>query len=124
MMFQDDNIVDYDYKLLYANNNKYIIYFDNRNIRATDIEMQYDEDKKQYAIKTCVIIVGKKNDYNIIQQSIGRCRYFFNVHFYFIIWNENENLNPDIWFINIYKNENKNTAIIKKMLGDFDILKE
>ena len=81
ILFRNHNIIDYDYKLLYLNTGKYIIYFDNRNIRGTDIEHQKEGNK--FAITKCIVIVGYEKDYNLIQQSIGRCRYFYNVYFIF-----------------------------------------
>ena len=121
ILLKTKDIIDYDYKMLYLNLGKFIIYFDNRNIRGTDIENQYYDNK--YAINKCIVIIKDKTDYNLIQQSIGRCRYFFNIYFYFIL-TKNTYI-QDNNFENMYSSDNiEIEKQLIKMHGDLDILKE
>jgi hypothetical protein len=120
-MLSKNNEFDYDYKKIYDNENanKYIFYFDNRNIIGTDIEKQIYN--KKIAIRNAILILDDIPNYNTYQQAVGRCRHYLFVEYHIFISNKFKNLftnfnellrqNLQLFNIELYSDDDENMLL-------------
>ena len=95
---KNELIINYDYKLLYESNVKFVVYFDNRHVIGTDLKNQLYNNNLMFN-DNIVVYLGKQNDYNKYQQAIGRSRMYFLTSFCIFI---DENIECKINFNDKY----------------------